>query len=277
MAPNPPFPAKTVPAKTAPAKSAVDPRDDAFIREVDEEYRRDEVSKLASRYGRWVVLAIGIGLAALGAFLYWQAEQKRRVEATSEQFSQALDKVESGSTTEALPVLATVAKTGNDSYRALSVLTQAGIAVRGGETDKAAGLFRAVADDAKVAGPLRDAAKLKLLRLEYDKMAPAEMLKQLQPYLEGDNPWFPVAGEMAALAHMKAGNPEKAGPIFLKIAGDMRAPQSVRGRAEQMAAVLGEDVTKLASVAKPVDEPAQTPAPQTPAPDSAEKAEAAAK
>jgi hypothetical protein len=238
-----------------------DPRDDAFIREVDEEYRRDEVTKLARRYGRWVVLAIGIGLAALGGFLYWQAEQKRRVEATSEQFSQALDKVESGSTPEALPVLAEVAKTGNESYRALSLMTQAGIAVRSGEADKAAGLFRSVADDAMVARPLRDAARLKLLRLEYDKTAPAEMLKQLQPYLDGDNPWFPVAGEMAALAHIAAGAPEKAGPIFLRIARDTRAPQSVRGRAEQMAAVLGEDVTALAVApvvaGGPVPAPAQ--------------------
>ncbi len=231
MATNPPAP--------------TDPRDDAFIREVDEEYRRDEVNKLARRYGRWVVLAIGVGLAALGGFLYWQAEQKRRVEATSEQFSQALDKVESGSTPEALPILADVVKAGPESYRALSLLTQAGIAVRTGEAEKAAGLFRSVADDAKVAGPLRDAARMNQLRLDYDKMAPADLLKQLQPYLDGDNPWFPVAGEMAGLAHIKAGNPDKAGPIFLRLAGDMRAPQSVRGRAEQMAAMLGEDVTKL--------------------------------
>ncbi len=244
MATNPPAP--------------IDPRDDAFIREVDAEYRRDEVSKLARRYGRWVVLAIGIGLAALGGFLYWQAEQQRRVEATSERFSQALDKVESGSTPEALPVLAEVAKSGNDSYRALSLMTQAGIAVRSGEEDKAAGLFRSVVDDATVAGPLRDAAKLKLLRLEYDKTAPSEMLKQLQPFMDGDNPWFPVAGEMAALAHMAAGSPERAGPIFLRLAGDLRAPQSVRGRAEQMAAVLGEDVTKLAAQAQAAGKPAPT-------------------
>lgn len=250
MATNPPAP----PAKT-------DPRDDAFIREVDEEYRKDEVSKLARRYGRWVLLAVGIGLAALGGFLFWQAEQKKALEATSERFSQALDKVESGDTSGAVPVLAEIAKGNSETYRGLSVMTDAGIALRGGENDKAAGLLRAVADDAKLAQPLRDAARMKLLRLEYDKLPPAEILKQLQPYLEGDNPWFPVAGEMAALAHIKAGSPEKAGPLFLRLAGDMRAPESVRGRAEQMAAVLGQDVTKLARPAPGQQAPVPAAAP----------------
>jgi hypothetical protein len=230
----------------APTSRPADPRDDAFIREVDEAYREDELKKFARDYGRWILLAVAVGLAALGGWLWWQAEQVRRTEALSEKFSQALDKVESGATTEAVPMLEEIGKSGNPSYRALAAFAEAGIALNGGDSDKAAAAFRRVIADPKAAQPLRDAATLKLVRLEFDKLKPDDVLKQTAPFLAGDNPWFPVAGELAALAHLKAGDTARAGAIFYRLAADPRTPQSLRARAEQMAAALGQDVTKIA-------------------------------
>ena len=235
--------ATTPPAPPAPS----DPRDDAFIREVDEAYREDEMKQFFRRYGRWLLLAVGVGLAALGGWLWWQAEQVRRSEALSEQFQAALEKAESGSTTEAVASFEDIGKSGNASYRSLAAFSQAGIALNGGDAEKAGALFKAVADDPKAAQPLRDSATMKYLRVEFDKLPPADVLKRVEPYLAGDSPWFPIAGEIAALAHVKAGAPEKAGPLFYRIAADERTPQSLRARAEQMAAALGQDVTKIAS------------------------------
>jgi hypothetical protein len=234
----------TTPPTVPPASR--DPRDDAFIREVDEAYREDELKSFFRTWGRWILLAVALGLAALGGWFWWQAEQKRRIDALSEQFSAALTKVEGGQTTEAVAELAKIGQSGNPSYRALSAMTESGIALTGGETDKAAGHLRRVVDDAQAAQPLRDVATMKLLRLEFDKLPPAEVLKRTEPFLAGDSPWFPVAGEMAALAHLKAGAPDKAGPLFYRIAADERTPVSMRARAEQMAAALGRDVTKIA-------------------------------
>lgn len=198
------------------------------------------------RYGRWLLLAIGVGLAALGAWFWWKAEQIRSAEALSEQFTAALEKAESGSTTEALASFEEISKSNNPSYRSLAAFSQAGIAVNGGDTQKAAALFKSVMDDPKAAQPLKDSATMKYLRVEFDKLPPAEIVKLLDPYLTGDSPWFPVAGELAALAHVKAGAPDKAGPLFYRIAADDRTPQSLRARAEQMASALGQDVTKIA-------------------------------
>jgi len=238
---------------TTPARSTgtpdpkVDPRDDAFIREVDEAYREDELKKFASTWGRWILLAVVLGLAALGGFYWWKADQQKRVDALSEKFSAALGKVETGGSTEAVVELDAIGKSDNPSYRALAAMTKSGIALQGGEADKAAADLKRVVDDAQAAQPLRDVAEIKLLRLQFDDLQPAEVLKRTERFLAGDNPWFPVAGEMAALAHLKAGAPDKAGPLFYRIAADGRTSTSTRARAEQMAAALGQDVTRIAA------------------------------
>ncbi len=237
----------TTPPTTPARPGTPDPRDDAFIREVDEAYREDEMKKFARTWGRWILLAVAVGLAALGGWYWWQAEQKKRVDALSEQFSAALGKVESGGTTEAMVELEKIGQSSNPSYRALAAMTKSGIALQGGEADKAAADLKRVVDDAQAAQPLRDVATIKLLRLQFDDLQPAEILKRTEPFIAGDSPWFPVAGEMAALAHLKAGAPDKAGPLFYRIAADERTPQSIRARAEQMAAALGQDVTKIAA------------------------------
>jgi len=239
--------ATTPPTTPARKSGASDPRDNAFIREVDEAYREDELKKFASTWGRWILLAVVIGLAALGGWYWWKAEQQKRVETLSEQFSAALGKVETGGSTEALAALATIGQSDNPSYRSLAAMTKAGIALQGGEADKAAADLRRVVDDAGAAQPLRDVAEIKLLRLQFDTMKPEEILQRTERFVAGDSPWFPVAGELAALAHLKAGAPEKAGPLFYRIAADERSPQSTRARAEQMAAALGQDVTRIAA------------------------------
>lgn len=231
----------------------VDPRDQSFIREVDEEYRREEFTRLASRYGRWVALAVGLILAVAGGYLYWDSEQTKRNETLSEAFIQALDKVDVGASTEALGALETVAKGDNASYRALSLLTQAGIAANAADNARAAGLFRAVADDQAVPQVLRDAASLKLLRLEFDQTEPAAIIDQLARFMDGDNYWYPIAAEMTALAHMKAGENDKAAPIFYRVAEDSRTPASLASRAEQMAAMLGQDVSPLVEARQKAD------------------------
>lgn len=223
----------------------IDPRDDAFLREVDEAYREDELKKFARVWGRWILLAIGLGLAALGGWFLWQHQQNGKVEAVSEQFSQALTKLDSGDSSGAVEGLAKVRESGNASYSALAGLTEAGVAINGGDNEKAIAALQKVIADTSAAAPMRDAATMKLLRLEFDKLEPAEILKRTAPYVEGDSPWFPIAGEMAALAHLKAGDQKAAGALFYRLAADEMAPASLRARAEQMAAALGQDVTKI--------------------------------
>ena len=237
--------ATTPPTAPAAPEAPADPRDEAFLREVDEAYRQDELARFWKRWGRWLVALVGIAVLALGAYLYWQAERARERDRAAEQFSEALDKLEGGDSVAAVEAFSAL-ETRGDTYARLATLMQAAVATQGGDRERALSAYRSVAADPRAPAPLRDVATFKALRLEFDTLAPAEAIRRLQPYLEGDQPWGAAAAELAALAHLKAGEPGKAAPLFLRAASDERAPASLRARTEQMAAALGEDTSRIA-------------------------------
>jgi hypothetical protein len=53
------------------------PTHEAFLREVDEELRRDELQSLWQRYGRLGIAIVVLLLAAWGGWLYWQARETK--------------------------------------------------------------------------------------------------------------------------------------------------------------------------------------------------------
>ncbi len=230
-------------------------QEDAFIREVDEEYRRDQMAGLWKRYGRWLMIGVGGGLIALAGVLFWREEQARKAGDMAERYTQALPKVESGDA-KATAALADLAKSDNAGYAAMARLTQAAVAQRGGDTAKALGLYNGMAADEKLAQPFRDMAKLKAIRLEFDTQPADKLIAALKPLAVPGGPWFGTAGEMLAVAYLRDGKQDMAGALFSEIAKDKDVPASLRARASQMAGMLG-------AIPAETDAPAAAPARDT--------------
>ena len=216
-----------------------DVSDAAFLREVDEEYRRSQLAGLWSRYGRWIVIGVAVLLVAVAGTLYWRAERTRRAGLQGEQLTLALAKVDAGDTAGAAPLLADLAQASQPGYRALAQFAQAAVALQANDRATARKRYDAVAGADAVAPPLRDLATLKAVRLDYDTLSPAQIIARLQRLSVPGNPWFAVAGEMTAVAQLHAGKPALAGALFAAIARDTTAPASSRARAAQMAQSLG--------------------------------------
>ena len=237
---------------------AVTPQDadEAFLREVDEGVRRDQVLSLWQRYGKLGIAMLVLFLAAVASGLWWRDNQAKQAGIAGENFNQALTKLEVGDAATARPLLDTLAKDGPKGYRPLAQMMQAADAVAAGDIAKATRLLDAVAADTAQPQPLRDVATIKSVRLNFDTLPAATVVSRLKPFAVPGNPWFGIAAEMTALAHVKAGKPDMAKPLLIAVVGDASQPGSLRNRAAQLALSLGVETTALRPAEAITAEPA---------------------
>jgi hypothetical protein len=211
---------------------------DAFIREVDEELRRDQIFGFWRRYGRLVAALIGLGLVAFGGFLYWQQYRAKQAGLQGERLSAAIEQLSTNRTAAARPELDKLAASDSDGYRAAARIALAAVALQEGKIKDSAARFAAVAADASVAQPLRDLALVRQTTVEFDQLAPDTVVSRLQNLAVKGSPWFGSAGELVGAAHLKAGRPSQAARIFAAIGADSGVPESIRSRAVQITSVL---------------------------------------
>jgi hypothetical protein len=221
---------------------ALTPTDNqAFLREVDDDLRRDQMTGFARKWGKIIAVVVVVGLIALAAFLYWQHRRSQQAAEHGEQFVGVLDDVGVGKATANDPRLAALAQSSEVGYRAVARLTQASLAART-DVAGAAKSFRAIADDAALPQPVRDLALVRATTLEFDTLKPAEIVARMKPLAQPGAPWFGSAGELTGLAYLRMNRRDLAGPLFAKIAADDRVPGPLRGRTASLATSLGQDV-----------------------------------
>ena len=69
---------------------------DTFLREVDENLRRDQFQDFFKKNGKWIAAAVVLLLAAAGGWIYWQEQRNRDAAAQSEELHAVLTDVASG-------------------------------------------------------------------------------------------------------------------------------------------------------------------------------------
>lgn len=212
---------------------------DAFIREVDEELRREQISGFWKSYGLWVALAIVVSLLSLGGYMWWTHQQQQVAGVEGERLAAALDDLSRNQPDKAKPVLDSLVTSDSAGYRAAAKLSLADLAMQKDDLKGAAAAFKAIAADETLAKPYRDAALIRQTAAEYDMVAPDVVITRLKPLAVPGNPWFGSAGEMVAMAYLKQNKPQLAGPLFAAIGSDPGVPRTIRSRAVQMAGLLG--------------------------------------
>ena len=225
--------------------------DEAFLREVDEEYRRDQMLGIWKRYGRVIVGAIVVGLLALAGWLYYQNHSTGMAGKRGEDYDAALQLLQQNQPAQALPALDKVAQGKSDGYAALSRIAEGNVLLDRNDAKGAAAQFASVVNDKSVEQPYRDLALVRQTSAEFDTLKPEVVIQRLGTLANPDSPWFGSAGEMVAAAYLKAGNRPAAGKLFAQIAqGGETVPESIRQRAVQLAGVLGVDATAQSKEAK---------------------------
>ena len=216
---------------------------DTFVREVDENLRRDQLRDFFREYGSWLIAALILFLAASGGFIWWQQHKQQRSEAEVEQLAQIYKDIGVGNVAKVPQQLDELAQSGSKGVRATALFTRAAFAVQQNDTKTAIAKYRQIAGDSGFPQPYRDAALIRQTALEFDQLQPQEVISRMQPLAKPGEPWFGTAGEMTALALIKQGKRAEAGRLFATLAKDKNVPGTLRNRSIQIAGGLGVDAS----------------------------------
>lgn len=213
---------------------------ETFVREVDEELRRDQALHVWRTYGRAIIAAVVVALAAFGAYLFWQHQQEQAAGREGEQLQQAFDALAANDTKAAAAPLDQLAQSKRDGYRVAAIFSQADVLLQKNDLKGAAAKFAAVAQDASLAQPYRDIALIRQTSAEFDTLKPETVVERLRGLAVVGNPWLGSAGELMAAAYLRQGRRDLAAQVFQRIAQDEQTPRSLRQRAVQMAGAMDD-------------------------------------
>ena len=245
---------------------ALKPEDgETFLREVDEELRRDQMNRFVRRYGWAIAGAFLLVMGAVGGWIWWQGHQQEEVGKQGETLVSALDSLEAGNRNAAAPKLAELENSDIAGYRAAALFARANSQTAAGNAPAAIATLRAIAADEALDEAYRQAAIVRQTQLEFDSLPPQQVVQRLRPLARPGSPWLGSAGEMLGIAYLKMHRPDLAGPVFGAIGRDEHVPDSIRTRAVQMAGSLGVNVDQTAAPAA-AGAPAQPAGPAQPAP-----------
>ena len=208
-----------------------------IFREIDEELRRDNLLKLWSRYGRYVIAVAVLAIVIAGGIVAWRDHQASERRAQGQRYSSALALAREGKDGEAAKLFALLAQEGG-GYSVLAAFEDAELLAKSGDKGAAIAAYDRLAGASGIDPEFRDlAVLLSVMHGLPDGDAPAA-IQRLQPLTVSGNPWRASALDLTAAAKLKAGDRDGALAIYKGLADDLSAPQSLRARAAEMAAAL---------------------------------------
>jgi len=221
---------------------------ESFIREVDENFKRDQARDFAKKNLPWLIAGVVLFLGAVGGFLYWQHRQRMEAAQESEQLTEIFRALDTPAANQVPARLEGLAGESNDVIAATARFARAALALDKSDRPAAIAEYAKIASDTGLPDAYRDLATVRRTAVEFDTLKPEEVIARLQPLAQAENPWFGSAGELTAMALLKQGKKAEAGKMFAAIAADAQVPETIRSRAVQIAGSLGVDASASAPV-----------------------------
>jgi hypothetical protein len=216
---------------------------ETFVKEVDENLRRDRIRDFFRENGGWVVAGVILFLAISGGIIWYQQHREQRAEGEVEQLAQTYKDIGDGNTAKVPQQLDDLSESGSKAVRASAMFTRAAFALQQNDPKLAIATYKKIRDDSSLPDAYRNAALIRETALEFDQLQPQQVIAQLEPLAKPGDPWFGSAGEMTALALIKQGKTKEAGQLFATLAKDKDVPEAIRNRSIQISGSLGADAS----------------------------------
>ena len=208
-----------------------------IFQEVDEEIRREQLTKLWQRYGNYLVALCVLIVAAVGAwrgYEWWQAKQAAQSGAA---FEQAVTLAEAGKRQEAEAAFAKLAADATAGYRVLARLRQAA-ELAPTDSKAAVAAYDDIAGDKNAGRVVQDLAAVRAGYLLVDSVPYSDLRTRLEPLTAADRPFRHSAREILALSAWKSGDMAAARQWTDAIMTDPQSPSGTRSRAEVLSELI---------------------------------------
>ncbi len=208
--------------------------DDTILREVDQALAEDKTSESFKRYFPAIIGGALTVIIGVGGWQLWSNQRAAAAAKASAAYDEAL---KTGGDEKAIASLESLAS-GSGGYAALSMMRLAGEHAAKGERDEALKLYREVYAESAGSKRLKDMARLKAGYLALADGRDA-VLKDVGGLETDPTSIGYYAREIIALAALNAGDFQNAEQLFRKAASSAEAPETIRLRAGEFAALAG--------------------------------------
>jgi hypothetical protein len=213
---------------------------DLLIKEVDEDLRQDELTRLWQKHGGLLIGGAILLVLSVAGWQGWNSWDLKQRQDASLRYAESVALIEQGRRDEAAEMLGKQAGGSIMGYRILAEMRLADLRLQQNDQAGAVAIFQRIAADSGVDKVYRDMAAIRAAYLTVDSGDPAAIEKAMEPLAVESSSWRHSAREIQALAALRRGDAARAGELFAKVAEDAAAPQGLRTRAAEMLAATGQ-------------------------------------
>lgn len=218
-----------------------DPQQDALFREVDDDLRHEQFSKLWKAYGTWVIAAAVLIVVVVAGHEGWKAWQRSVQADEARAYEQAMTRVQAGE--DATSALSAIGRTASTGHRDLARLQEAAQLLKQGKGAEAVTLYQALYADSKTDKVFADLARV--LAVQHGMDLPGADVKALDsvlaPLLDPSSPFRHLAAETKALLALQDNRPDDAKTQLNALFADRTTPPGIRSRARDLLSALGAE------------------------------------
>ena len=211
---------------------------DAFIQEVDEDVKNDSWKVFWDKYGLFVIAILVIAVSAAVSFDRLQAWRTALSQRKTETYMLAAQT--GNNSDETITELQKISQDNQGLFSDFAKLQIANVLLSQGKEDEALASLEKLAAEKQVNTEVKHIALIKLATYRVDTLSKEEFAKLLQPLLDENTSWTPMAQDLLAMSAIQNGDIDTAKEIYTNLLKIKDLPETFRNKIQDMLSSISD-------------------------------------
>ncbi len=211
---------------------------DAFIQEVDEDVKNDNLKVLWDKYGLFIVAFVVLAVSAAVSFDKLHEWKVLRNQNRTENYMAAVQLQDNSE--ETIAALQKISTDNQGIFSDFAKLQIANVLLSENKQEEALSMLEKLAAEKNVNEEVKHIALVKLASYRVDSLGYEEFVALVKPLMETDNSWTPAVQDLLAMSAIKNGNIEGAKEIYGKILKNKDLPEGFINRVKDMLSSISD-------------------------------------